>query len=158
MQSYTPGTNVYGVDLYSVNFGARFAFRAIYGLHEFAYFVGRACRNFTGGLKIAYISSLPFPNIIPLYGILSWGQFREYLHNEVFLMNSNGTGVQQLMYFNTPGSPEYTPQFDDATYPLWNLDGTQLLVQNGTADDPVPGGNSTWMVNFQGACGGQASQ
>jgi Tol biopolymer transport system component len=110
------------------------------------------------GQKIAYISSLPFPNIIPEYGALPWSQFRDYLHNEMFLMNSDGTQVQQLTFFNTPGSAEYTPQFADAMYPTWNLAGTQLLVQNGTADDPVAGGNSTWLLTFQSACGGQASQ
>jgi uncharacterized protein (TIGR03437 family) len=158
VQSYTPGVNAYGVDLYTVSLVAGPSFGHYTDLTNSPYSWEEHAEFSPDGQKIAYISSLPFPNIIPQYGTLPWGQFRTYLHNEMFLMNSDGTGVQQLTYFNTPGSPDYTPQFADAMFPVWNLAGTQLMVQNGTADDPVAGGNSTWLVNFQGACGGQMSQ
>jgi uncharacterized protein (TIGR03437 family) len=157
VQSYTPGMNAYGVDLYTVNLAPGAAFGQYTDITNSPYSWDEHAEFSPDGQKIAYISSLPFPNIIPQYGTLLWADFRTYLHNEMFLMSANGTDVQQLTYFNTPGSPEYTPQFGDAMYPRWNLAGTQLLVQNGTADDPVTGGNTTWTVNFQGACGAQAS-
>ncbi|HYB45164.1 MAG TPA: hypothetical protein VEC92_01455, partial [Nitrososphaerales archaeon] len=106
------------------------------------------------GQKIAWISSLPFPNIIPQYGNLPWAEYRDYLHNEFFLMNANGTGVQQLTWFNTPGSPDFAPQFGDTMYAEWNLSGTQLVIHNGTPEIQVPGGNSEWLITFAGACGG----
>jgi len=156
VQSYTPGVNAYGVDLYSVSLVPGPTFGQYTDLTNSPFSWDEHAEFSSDGQKIAYISSLPFPNIIPQYGTLPWSQFRTYLHNEMFLMNADGTDVQQLTDFNNPSSPEYTPQFGDAMYPEWNLSGTQLLVQNGTADDPVTGGNSTWLVNFAGACGGTA--
>jgi hypothetical protein len=97
---------------------------------------------------------LPFPNIIPEYGSLHWVDYRNYLHNEMFLMNVDGTDVQQLTHFNDPSSPEYSPQFGDALYAIWSLDGTQLMIYSGTAEVQVPGGNSQWLLTFTGACGG----
>jgi len=158
VQSYTPGVNAYGVDLYTVNLVAGTDFGHYTDITNSPYSWDEHAQFSPDGQKIAYIASLPFPNIIPQYGTLPWSEFRDYLHNEMFLMNSDGSQVQQLTYFNTAGSPEYTPQSGDALFGLWNLDGTQILVQNGTSDDPVPGGNSTWIVNFEGACGGQAIQ
>jgi Tol biopolymer transport system component len=158
VQSYTPGVNAYGVDLYAVNLVQGPNFGQYTDITNSPYSWDEHAEFSPDGQKIAYISSLPFPNIIPEYGTLMWADYRTYLHTEMFLMNSDGTGVQQLTYFNTPSSPEYTPQFADAMFPTWSLDGSQLLIRMGTADDPVPGGNSNWMVNFQGACGGQASQ
>jgi Tol biopolymer transport system component len=158
VQSYTPGINAYGVDLYTVNLAPGPSFGQYTDITNSPYSWDEHAEFSPDGAKIAYISSLPFPNIIPEYGTLPWAQYRDYLHNEMFLMDSNGTNVQQLTYFNTPGSPESAPQFGDAMFPTWNLSGTQLLVENGTADLAVPGGNSKWMVNFQGACGGPAAQ
>lgn len=71
------------------------------------------------------------------------------LHNEFFLMDANGTGVEQLTWFNTLSSPE----FGDAMFGEWNLAGTQLLIHNGTPEIQVPGGNSVWLLTFAGACG-----
>ncbi len=73
-------------------------------------------------------------------------------------MNADGTDVQQLTYFNTPSSPESSPQYADDMFPSWDLAGDQILVQMGGPDEPVPGGNSTWIVKFAGACGGSATQ
>lgn len=105
------------------------------------------------GQKIAWASSLSFPSVITQYGTLRWFQYRDHLHNELFLMNANGTDVEQLTWFNDPSSPEHSPQFADALFAEWNLAGTELLVHNGVPNIRIPGGNSTWLLTFNGACG-----
>ena len=102
MQSYTPGINAYGVDLYAVNvtpgpgFGSYTDQRTLAFLHQDE---DEHAVYSPDGEEIAYCSSLSFANIIPQYGTLPWSQFRNYLHNEMFLMSSNGTNVEQLTYF-----------------------------------------------------------
>lgn len=152
VQSVTPGLNAYAPNLYSVDLvpGSQFGTyveitNSVYSWNEHAVYS-------PDGQKIAWISSLPFPDIIPQYGTLPWSDYRDYLHNEFFLMNANGTGVQQLTWFNFPGQ-ESTPQFGDAMFAEWNLAGTQLLIHNGTPEIQVPGGNSVWLLTFAGACG-----
>jgi uncharacterized protein (TIGR03437 family) len=154
VQSVTPGMNAYGVDIYAVNLVSGPGFGEYTDLTNSPYSWDEHSIYSPNGKKIAWISSLPFPNIIPQYGNLSWVDYRDYLHNEFFLMNADGTGVQQLTRFNDPSAPEYSPQFGDAMYGEWNLDGTQLLIHNGTPEIQVSGGNSTWLVTFAGACGG----
>jgi uncharacterized protein (TIGR03437 family) len=152
VQSYTPGINAYGVDIYSVNLTPGPNFGHYTDLTNSPYTWDEHPVFSPDGQKIAWSSSLIFPNLIPEYGTLPWYQYRNYLHCEMFLMNSDGTNVEQLTSFNAQG----VPQFADALFPTWNLAGTQIFVQSGGADLPVPGGNSAWLVNFQGNCGGTA--
>jgi len=157
VQSYTPGVNAFGVDLYAVNLVPGPNFGHFTDITNSPYSWDEHAIYSPDGTKIAWISSLPFPNIIPQYGTLPWYEYRHYLNNEMFLMNSDGTGVQQLTTFNTPGAGDAAPQFGDAMFPEWSLDGKQLLVHNGTDEIQVPGGNSTWTIQFAGACGGSGS-
>jgi len=154
VQSVMPGMNAYGVDIYSVNLVPGPDFGKYTDLTNSPYTWDEHARYSPSGKKIGWISSLPFPNIIPQYGELAWFQYREHLHNEFFLMNSDGTDVQQLTRFNDPQAPEHVSQYGDAMYGEWNLEGTQLLIHNGVPEIQVPGGNSAWLVTFAGACGG----
>lgn len=154
VQSNTADMNTYGVDIYAVNLAPGPDFGKYTDLTNSPYSWDEHSIYSPSGKKIAWISSLPFPNIIPQYGTLPWVTYRDYLHNEFFLMNSDGTGVQQLTRFNDPTAPEYSPQFGDALYGEWNLMGTQLLIHNGSLEIQVSGGNSAWLITFAGACGG----
>ena len=154
VQSTANGINTYGVDIYSVSLAAGPGFGAFTDITNSPYSWDEHSMYSPNQKKIAWISSLPFPNIIPEYGSLHWVDYRNYLHNEMFLMNVDGTDVQQLTHFNDPSSPEYSPQFGDALYAIWSLDGTQLMIYSGTAEVQVPGGNSQWLLTFTGACGG----
>ena len=108
------------------------------------------------GSKIAWISSYAYPDTIAQYGTLPYIQYQSYMRNDVFLMDSDGKNVQELTWFNDPSSPEHTAQYADAVYPTWNLAGTELMVENGEtvpALVEIPGGNSTWLIHFNGVCG-----
>jgi Tol biopolymer transport system component len=146
--------NAYGVDLYSVNISPGPNFGKYTDLTNSPYSWEEHAVYSPNGQKILYISSLPFADIIPQYGNLPWADYRDYLHNEYFIMNANGTGVQQVTWFNTPNSPYSAPQFGDTMYAEWNLAGTQVLIHNGAPEIQVPGGNSIWLITFGGTCGG----
>jgi len=153
VQSYTPGINAYGVDLYSVNLTPGPSFGHYTDVTNSPLSWDEHAVYSPDGTKIAFSASLTYPSLIQQYGALPWAQYRYYLHCEMFLMNADGTNVEQLTNFNADG----VPQFADAMFPMWNLAGTQLYVQlGGGADLPVPGGNSAWLINFQGNCGGAA--
>lgn len=154
VQSVAPGMHAYGVDIYAVNLEPGPQFGKYTDLTNSPYTWDEHARYSPSGKKIAWISSLPFPSIIPQYGTLRWTQYRHYLHNELFIMNSDGTGVQQLTRFNDPDAPEHAPQYGDAMFGRWNLEGTQLLIHNGVPEVQVPGGNSSWLITFAGPCGG----
>lgn len=89
------------------------------------------------GSKIAFMSSLPF----------LWS----FLKTEVILMNPDGTGVQRLTHFNSPGHPESTAEQSAATRVRWNAAGTQMLITQQMADT-YPARNM-WRLTFAGACG-----
>jgi uncharacterized protein (TIGR03437 family) len=154
VQSTANEIYTYGVDIYAVSLVAGPGFGAFTDLTNSPYSWDEHSVYSPNQQKIAWISSLPFPNLIPEYGNLHWVDYRDYLHNEMFLMNVDGTDVQQLTHFNDPTAPEYSPQFGDALYAIWSLDGTQLMIYSGTAEVQVPGGNSQWLLTFTGACGG----
>lgn len=154
VQSVMPGMNAYGVDIYSVNLAPGPDFGTYTDLTNSPTSWDEHSIYSASGKKIVWISSLPFPSIIPQYGQLRWFQYRQHLHNELFLMNSDGTGVQQLTRFNDPQAAEHTAQYGDAMYGRWNRRGTQLLIHNGVPEILVPGGNSSWMITFTGPCGG----
>ena len=153
VQSNTADMNTYGVDIYAVNLVPGPSFGTFTDLTNSPYSWDEHSIYSPSGKKFVWISSLPFPNIIPQYGTLPWATYRDYLHNELFLMNADGTGIQQLTRFNDPTAPEYSPQFGDALYAQWSIHGTQLLIHNGSNEISVPGGNSAWMLTFAGACG-----
>lgn len=154
VQTVFPGDNAYAPSIASVNLvpGPDFG-------HYTDLTLGAASWNehavySPNGKKIAWISSLPFASTVADYGELPWFEYRDHLHNEVFLMNANGRDVQQLTWFNDPSSPEHSPQFSDALFPVWGTDGSSLMVQDGTPQIQVSGGNSTWLLHFAGDCGG----
>lgn len=152
VQSYTSGINAYGVDIYSVDLQPGPDFGKYTDLTNSPYSWDEHTQYSPDGKKIAWASSLPFPDLIPQYGTLHWAYYRDYLHNEFFLMNNNGTGVEQLTRFNDPNSSQYTQQFADLLFGEWDLNGTQFLIRvYGSANFT---NSSVWMVNFAGSCGG----
>ena len=169
VQSNTHDVNSYGLDLYLVDLATAPLSGSYTNLTNSPYSWDEHAAYSTGGHTVAWISGLPFNGyeLIQQYGYLPWSTFRNYLHNEMFLMNmgyafDGGTGplLQQVSHFNTPctstGVPFAdcgTPQFGDSMFPTWRSDGTALLVTNGSPDIEVPHGNSQWVYTFAGACG-----
>jgi hypothetical protein len=89
------------------------------------------------GKKIAWMSSKPFPNNWQVLG----------LRTEFFLMNADGTNMQQLTHFNTPGYPEYQVAGATAAIGWWSADGTTI---NASIIPNIP-----YQIHFAGPCGKQ---
>lgn len=154
VQTVFPGDNAYAPSIASVDLATGPDFGHYTNLTLGAASWNEHAVYSPNGEKIAWISSIPFGSTISEYGTLPWYEYREHLHNEVFLMNANGTDVQQLTWLNDPNSPEHSTQFGDDLLPVWSPDGTSLTVQNGVPQIPITGGNSTWLLQFSGNCGG----
>ncbi len=94
------------------------------------------------GNKILFMSSEPYKADTNSYHTLT-------IKTEFMLMNSDGTGLQQLTHFRTPGYPEYHPGIaatghfspkDSVIY------GQSLIFPN----------YENWIIKFHGPCGGTA--
>ena len=94
------------------------------------------------GTKIAWMSSLPYPGI----------NLSTDLKTEIMLMNPDGSDVEQVTHFNTPGYPEYSPSRSVAAGSSWSPDGTQLLVEQLLSVTDYPQ-DQDWLVTFNGQCG-----
>jgi len=90
------------------------------------------------GKKIVWMSSSPYPN----------NSTAITLKTEFFIMNSDGTGVQQLTHFNEPGYPESQPTGTVAAVASFLPDGVLFatVMKHGF-------GKTNWKIEFQGACG-----
>jgi len=96
------------------------------------------------GTKISFISSQPFPSYDP--------RDINTLRGELMLMNPDGSGVQQLTHFNTPGYPEYTEEQSIAADSAWSADGTQIVVTQILFGPSYPA-RRMWILTFDGPCG-----
>ena len=97
------------------------------------------------GTKILFMSSYPFRDN-PL------SHLTIFLKTEFMLMDSDGSHLQQVTHFNTPGYPESnTPQEGGsvAASGVWRPDGRSISVLN--LFFPI---YQTWSVAFQRPCSG----
>ena len=97
------------------------------------------------GKKIIWMSSYPYRADTNSYHTFS-------LKTEFMLMNSDGTGVQQLTHFNVPGYPESGPN-SVAAAGGWAKDGTAFYGQN--LFFPY---YKNWEIRFKGDCGNDQTQ
>jgi Tol biopolymer transport system component len=96
------------------------------------------------GKKIAWMSSYPY-DLNPLTS--------QTVKTEEMLMHPDGSGIQQLTHFNTPGYPEYDPERSEAGTPEWSADGTQIII--GGLLDGIHFPQRRWVkITFAGPCGG----
>jgi hypothetical protein len=96
------------------------------------------------GKKIAWMSSYPY-DISPLTSLTT--------QTELMIMNADGSGVEQLTHFNTPGHVEYNPERNAAGTPQWSKDGTQVIINDLFLGRSYP--DRRWFkVTFAGPCGG----
>ena len=90
------------------------------------------------------MSSYPFRDSPGVHKTLS-------LKTEFMLMNKDGSGLQQLTHFNTPGYAESNPvgRGSVAANGAWHPDGRSISVIN--LFFPT---YETWTITFSGNCGG----
>ena len=99
------------------------------------------------GAKIAWMSSYPY-DINPLTN--------QTTKTELMIMNSDGTGVQQLTHFNTPSYAEYSPEKSAAGTPEWSADGRQIIIDDLFLGARYP--QRRWFkITFSEACGGRVT-
>jgi hypothetical protein len=68
------------------------------------------------------------------------------------LINRDGTGLQQVTHFNTPGFPEYYKDGATPAIGVWSEDGSEIdaLVLFGGKRFPD---YDIWKIKFRGNCG-----
>jgi Tol biopolymer transport system component len=94
------------------------------------------------GKKIFFMSSEPFKDNPLSHTVL-------FLKTEFMLMDRDGSHLQQLTHFNTPGYPESNPanQGSVAANGAWNPDGLSISALN--LFFPT---YQTWSIGFSGRC------
>jgi Tol biopolymer transport system component len=97
------------------------------------------------GRKVLFMSSRPF-NSAQRSTVL-------FLATEFMVMNSDGSGVQQLTHFNTPGYPESNSRgrISVAANGEWHPDGRSVTVLNLFFPN-----YEAWTITFTGNCGAEA--
>jgi Tol biopolymer transport system component len=100
------------------------------------------------GRKVVYMSSSPFRDH-PLQSNMF------FLHTEFMLMNSDGSGQEQLSHFNSKGYPESNTggRSSVAAAAEWNPDGRSISLMNLFFPN-----YEAWIVTFTGNCGAEARQ
>jgi len=94
------------------------------------------------GEKILFMSSYPFRANPNQHNTL-------FLKTEFMLMNRDGTGLQQVTHFNSPGHPETnTRPGSVAANGEWHPNGRTISVLNLFFPD-----YETWTITFKGDCG-----
>ncbi|MEP6711534.1 MAG: hypothetical protein ABJA37_03910 [Ferruginibacter sp.] len=93
------------------------------------------------GKKILFMSSYPYQADTNSYHTLS-------IKTEFMLMNTDGSGLQQLTHFRTPGYPESSPGI--AATGFWSNDGSAISAQSLIFPD-----YDNWIIKFYGNCGKQ---
>jgi Tol biopolymer transport system component len=91
------------------------------------------------GEKILFMSSYPYRADTNSYHTLS-------IKTDFMLMNKDGSGLQQLTHFRTPGYPESSPGI--ASTGFWTPDGTTIYAQSLIFPD-----FDNWIIKFNGSCG-----
>jgi Tol biopolymer transport system component len=154
VQTVFPGFNAYAPSIASVDVQPGLDFGTYTDLTDSPLSWNEHAKYSPDGEEIVWASSISLPSTIVQYGTLPWAEYRDYLRNEVFIMNADGQNVQELTWFNTPGSADAAPQYADWLFPEWSLAGNEIVVNDGVDSVlQVPGGNSTWLVTFNGTCG-----
>lgn len=99
------------------------------------------------GRKIVFMSSRNNPEFNP--------KSLKSLRAEDFVMNADGTGIEQLTHFNTSGHTEYTPEQSAATKSTWSPDGSQLILEQLMVGGSYQTQNRSRMLllTFTGRCG-----
>lgn len=97
------------------------------------------------GKKIVWMSSTPYASSGPAT--------TNRVRTEEMLMNSDGTNVQQLTHFNTPGYAESSSERSFAAIAQWSPDGSQMVVGQNFLDNGL-GRSKQWLLTFAGKCGG----
>jgi hypothetical protein len=74
-----------------------------------------------------------------------------FLKTEFMLMSSDGSDLQQLTHFNSPGTPESNAPHQEsvAANGAWSPDGKSASVLN--LFFPA---YETWLITFRGICSG----
>ena len=98
------------------------------------------------GEKIFFMSSSPFRGEKLSHTTL-------FLKTEFMLINKDGSDLQQLTNFNTPGYPESNPkgQRSVAAVGAWAKDGRSVLTLNLSKFPEY----EEWTITFRGPCGNQ---
>lgn len=91
------------------------------------------------GKKVLFMSSYPYRSDTNSYHTLS-------LKTEFMLMNTDGSELQQLTHFRTPGYVESSPGI--AATGFWNKEGNTIYAQS-----LIFPGYDNWLIKFQGNCG-----
>lgn len=133
--------NPYGLDIYSIDL----ATRKITNLTNTPEQWDEHAEFSPSGQKIAWMSSVPYASSGPASALS--------LKTEAMLMNADGSDQQQLTHFNQSGYPESSRVRAVAGRLLWSADGTRLLIQELLTGIQYPNVD-TWMLTFNGACGG----
>lgn len=94
------------------------------------------------GNNIVFMSSYPFQSNPLAYSVL-------FLETEFMIMDSDGSHLQQLTHFNTPGYPESNmpPQRTVAAVAAFNPGGTSLSALNLIFPN-----YQAWSINLEGSC------
>lgn len=97
------------------------------------------------GEKLFLMSSYPYRERPNSYKILG-------LKTEFMIMNRDGTGLQQVTHFNTPGYPESYKEGATPAVGFWSKDGREIeaLVLLGGSRFPD---YDVWKIKFRGHCG-----
>ena len=94
------------------------------------------------GKKIVFMSSYP-------YSLSDPNSYRTWtLRTEIMLMNSDGSGLQQLTHFNEPGHPESQPGNTVAAGGMFMEDGSMYVAVMGPKFS-----KTNWQIRFRGQCG-----
>ena len=93
------------------------------------------------GKKILFMSSYPYRADTSSYHTLS-------IKTEFMLMNKDGSGLQQLTHFRTPGYPESHNGI--AAIGFWSDDGSTIYALSLNFPD-----YDNWIIKFNGNCGKQ---
>jgi Tol biopolymer transport system component len=93
------------------------------------------------GEKIFFMSSYPFRNQRFRHSVL-------FLRTEFMLINKDGTGLQQVTHYNSPGYPEYEKRGGLAANGDWHPDGRSISAQTLFLPNTEP-----WTITFKGPCG-----
>lgn len=94
------------------------------------------------GNKVLFMSSYPYQSDTNSYHTLT-------IKTEFMLMNTDGTDLQQLTHFRTPGYFESSPGIAATGY--WSPDGTTIFAQSLVFPD-----YDNWIISFEGNCGNAA--
>lgn len=91
------------------------------------------------GKKILFMSSYPYRSDTSSYHTLT-------IKTEFMLMNRDGSGLQQLTHFRTPGYPESSAGIAATGY--FSEDGSTIYAQSLVFPDYL-----NWIIKFKGNCG-----